>query len=393
MSLLPPKLCGVARVTHRLAGSTRRLHAIGLVALAVGALWATPAAGKPASWSIQVTPTPNGATSSSLAGVSCGAPRTCAAVGSFLDVSGTQMLLAEEWKGVRWSIKSTPKPSGATGGNFNGVSCVSSQECTAVGSLINSDGSIVTLAERWNGRRWLIRSTPNPPGAMRSYLDGVSCASSRYCVAVGYFSSSSQGPVSFAERWDGRRWAIQDTAPAGFEDRNTLSKVSCPYRRSCMAVGVAFGPTPDSTGADSQQWDGANWQVRRVAFPVRVLNDVSCTLPAACTAVGKNFPVGGGPPTLVIERWDGTSWAIQSAPIPPGAFQSDLDGVSCASKWTCTAVGPGPLAEHWNGRGWTIQITPTLPGGGTLNSVSCTTKKKCSAVGSASGAPLAERYS
>jgi hypothetical protein len=39
------------------------------------------------------------------------------------------------------------------------VSCASAHACVAVGSGYNRAGTEVTLAERWNGRRWTIQAT------------------------------------------------------------------------------------------------------------------------------------------------------------------------------------------------------------------------------------------
>jgi hypothetical protein len=61
----------------------------------------------------------------------------------------------------------------------------------AVGRFKNSSGVYVTLAERWNGSKWEIQTTPNPEGAKASYLAGVSCVSLSVCEAVNYFVNSS----------------------------------------------------------------------------------------------------------------------------------------------------------------------------------------------------------
>jgi hypothetical protein len=86
------------------------------------------------------------------------------------------------------------------------------------------------------------------------------------------------------------------------------------------------------------------------------------------------------------------SWAIQQAPIPSGATSSVLKSVSCTSHRACTAVGSYhngagisvTLAERWNGDGWEIQGTPNPPGAtsSVLDGVSCTSHKACVAVGS-----------
>ena len=92
----------------------------------------------------------------------------------------------------------------------------------------------------------------------------------------------------------------------------------------------------------------------------------------------------------LAERWNGTSWTVQSTPNRSGAAESYLEGVSCTSAITCTAVGyerfpPVTLAERWNGTSWTLQPTPDPIGGQSdsrrLEGVSCSSVTTCTAVG------------
>jgi hypothetical protein len=97
--------------------------------------------------------------------------------------------------------------------------------------------------------------------------------------------------------------------------------------------------------------------------------------------------VGSSATSTLAERWDGTSWTIQSTPNPPGSTQIFLDGVSCTSASSCTAVGHYQstltLAEVWNGTSWAIQGTPNKAGysDSALAGVSCTSVSACTAVG------------
>ena len=122
------------------------------------------------------TPSPSGASSSVLDGVSCSSANACTGVGDYLEQSGDQLTLAERWNGAKW-VRATPSPpSGFRYDALNGVACSSSRVCMAVGSLnINA-----TLAEHWNGIRWVVQSTPNPSNAGQSELAGLSCSSPRF---------------------------------------------------------------------------------------------------------------------------------------------------------------------------------------------------------------------
>ena len=43
------------------------------------------------------------------------------------------------------------------------------------------------LVLRWNGTRWATVSSPDPGTTESNELPGVSCASSRFCMATGYY--------------------------------------------------------------------------------------------------------------------------------------------------------------------------------------------------------------
>jgi hypothetical protein len=71
------------------------------------------------------------------------------------------------------------------------------------------------------------------------------------------------------------------------------------------------------------------------------LNGISCTSATSCTAVGSyqssNFTTFGAFLT-VAEVWDGTSWTLRSTPNP--SMSDDLlRGVSCGASQTCLAAG------------------------------------------------------
>jgi hypothetical protein len=60
------------------------------------------------------------------------------------------------------------------------------------------------------GQTWSIPSTPNPTGAKSSGLAGVSCTSSEACTAVGHYVNSSSVEVPLAERLSGKTWKAQE---------------------------------------------------------------------------------------------------------------------------------------------------------------------------------------
>ena len=86
-----------------------------------------------------------------------------------------------------WTIQAAPPLSGPSGSNgqLAAVWCSSRTSCFAVGSYTDGSGVVWTLAERWNGARWSLQKTPNPPITTSAWLSRISCTSLNACVAIG----------------------------------------------------------------------------------------------------------------------------------------------------------------------------------------------------------------
>ncbi len=261
-----------------------------------------------------------------------------------------------------WSV--TPGP---THGRINGnlladVSCASRSFCMAVGGH-DHESVTKTLAESWNGTAWSILKSPNPTGASSSSLSGVSCLSSISCTAVGGFANASTDEP-LIESWNGTSWSIVPSPSPGTGPNNALDSVSCTSPTFCVAVGVYNAPDL-GTGTLVESWDGTAWSV--IPSPNRdggdnFLNGVSCLSPTSCTAVG----TGGGdyPSQLVftlVESWDGSVWSIVPSPNPYGGNYAEdfLRGVSCVSSTFCVAVG---LENPGVGPGATVTVVEAWNG-------------------------------
>ncbi len=287
-------------------------------------------------WSLRATPSPS-ATSNDLAAVWCAAANRCMAVGSFQH-SSTIKTLAERWNGKKWSIVHTPNPSGSPTSGLDGIACSSAKACTAVGST--QTGSIIqTLVERWNGKRWMIQTSPTPAGAALAFLNGVSCVSRLRCTAVGDWQPSSGPAVTFAERWNGKKWSIQHTAKPSGATSSDLSSISCTAPAACTAVGH-YENSSTKTRTLAERWNGKRWSIQETRNPTsdpnKLLYDVSCTSAKSCTAAGETEGEVVWQATLV-EHWNGSKWTVDKTRDP--GTDNDLDSLSCTSTSTCTAVG------------------------------------------------------
>ena len=142
-------------------------------------------------------------TGSALA-VSCPAPGSCVAVGSYTDAAaGAQAFTVTQSKG-RWQRAAlfTKLPSNAAANPapaLTGVSCPAPGSCAAVGGYTDMAGGSASLAAFRHGGRWLggIEIIP-PPGAavggvLNTSMRGVSCTSTPFCAAVGDYGTKA-GP-------------------------------------------------------------------------------------------------------------------------------------------------------------------------------------------------------
>ena len=186
-------------------------------------------------WTAQEPPNPTGAKGSSLIGLRCFASVECGAVGRYINSSGAELTLAEEYASTKWTVQETPNPKIPTG-SLPSVSCPASGTCIAVGDYLNDSGAEVPLAEAWNGKEWSFQEPPNPTGAKGSSLTGVSCASTTVCTAVGRFINSSGVEVTLSEEYASSKWTIKET-PNQEEAKSILSSVSCKTAAGCIATG------------------------------------------------------------------------------------------------------------------------------------------------------------
>jgi hypothetical protein len=193
------------------------------------------------SWTIDSVPVPTGIGNADLTGVSCASATACTAVGYYGDSSGLQQILIEVWNGASWSLQNAPSPSGARSPSLSGVSCTSPTACTAVGGY-GTSGAGQSLAEVWDGVSWSIQTTPNV-GTLGTGLSGVSCAQAASCEAVGrYETSSTPTDAPVAEAWDGTSWSAQNVPVPTGALTSQLSQVSCGTPTTCMATGEYDAP-------------------------------------------------------------------------------------------------------------------------------------------------------
>lgn len=187
------------------------------------------------SWS--VVPSPNlGDGSNSLLSVSCLSPSSCIAVGH-ASVDSVRQTLVQVWDGSSWSVVPTPSSSGVDK-QLDSVSCVSTSSCVAVGNTF--DGSVsATLSQVWDGTSWSVVPSPNPSDSF-STLNAASCVSSSWCTAVGGFVGEGGILRTEALVWDGSSWSVLPSPNPSPGAESFLEGVWCASTATCTAVGYSY---------------------------------------------------------------------------------------------------------------------------------------------------------
>jgi hypothetical protein len=234
---------------------------------------------------------------------------------------------------------------------------------------------------------WRDENVFNPPSSWKAALNGVSCFSATACTAVG--TNTSQSPATTLAVGKTSNWKVQVTPNPVGATESRLEDVSCPTASFCMAVGSYLN------GAGVRQplaerWNGTEWAIAPTPLPAGAtggqLEGVSCSSPASCTAVG-SYVAGSGANLPLAEQWGSEAWSAEAPPVPAGAGKALLHDVSCAGS-ECWAVGESEeagkgstaLVERRTSGGWAVQALSEPVK--ALTSISCASSSWCAAVGS-----------
>jgi hypothetical protein len=302
------------------------------------------------------------------------------------------------WDGSGWTSVTVQQPANP-GSHLDAVSCVSATWCVAVGQTDVTNSTNQTLIEQWDGSRFSVVAATSPSN--QSYLDGVSCLNTSFCMAVGASTNTS----SLFAQWNGSSWSFTTSgAPLG-ESIPNLTAVSCGRTVNCMAVGYINNPGISGQAALAYHWDGSAWEgtlPSNLPAPINdnIFRSVSCVGPFDCTAAGYAYNSNGAgfaAEVPLVETWKDVKWSAPATLPPVPHVGLGLDGISCFSETSCTAVGNNYLAANgstydtaaltWDGQTWAMASTPNdsnLPNTSYFNGVDCLTDWACMAVGNAS---------
>ena len=175
------------------------------------------------------------------------------------------------------------------------------------------------------GKAWVAQPlalTPTPS------LTGISCPSIRLCMAVGLSGAGPAGIV-LTTRNGGVNW-VQAASPAGAV---VITNVSCTDPADCTAIASDGTLFWSAHSADF----GQSWQ-REGALPAGLqdADSLSCVPGASCLVTGFLATTAGhGQGTIVLSTDGGATWTPSSVPAGTGQLQSAV----CASMDSCVAAG------------------------------------------------------
>ena len=358
---------------------------------------AVPASGATTHSSWVVSPTDQfgaASTSAFVNAVSCVGPTFCAQGGSYEDSTNGYQATVSVWNGVKWTDTVVAKSLNT--GNYaevKTISCTSSTFCVAGGFYWTGDNQYQAFVALYDGAKWTVQelATTYNLGNDGEVLS-VSCTSSTFCVAAGYYSPSAMNYQAFASVWNGQNWSDQALA-VGLNTGNdaAINSVSCTSKTFCVAGGYYY------TGGFEplvEQWDGAGWTASTIAADLNTGNDGYVTKVACsgtfCAAAGLYKGSTNYGPFLAVLK--GGSWLDEKALSLVASINWTFEGLSCPSASACVVVGdytdPSSathlFASVWNGVGWSDSVRAAAldtPKGESYYGLSCGSTTYCVAVG------------
>jgi hypothetical protein len=265
------------------------------------------------AWSIVPTPNTSSSQNNEFNAVACTSVSDCWAVGQ-IDSTSAFVSLAAHWNGTAWSIVTTPNGVNSESENdLVSVSCIDSSDCWAVGAQSPDGQAFMNLVEHWNGTDWSVVTTPNPISTQVSSLQGVVCVNSSDCWAVG--GDGSRPPFqTLIEQWNGETWSIVPT-PNPVQGGG-LAGVVCVDASDCWAVGGAGG----GQGGGVPQTLAEHGTLTR-SPTVTTLTSTPAVEGQTATLSASVAPVsGGGTPTGSVLFIDWTAGSLLgSVPLSGGA--------------------------------------------------------------------------
>ena len=394
--------------------------ACALSGLAAGSAVASPPTWGQASEIQQPPDALPGYSFSGLNRISCGAPGSCAAIGTYLPTSAATS--ADSTMGVVESggvwgaateigLPTNANPAGAS--YLESLACPPSGSCVAAGYYTPTTGSEQGMVVSETGGVWgqptEIELPANASAAQAVSLQGAACTGQGSCVLAGsYFDSANEArPMVVTETngtW-GQAVEIASAANASHGDLVTqldgLGSVACVSAGSCIATGDYVTTTGEYAMMGVVETHGAWGPGTPIALPANAgskqedgfgIVDIACRASGACVGVGHYEVTAGNQESLVVSESGGVWGQPAEIALPTAGFQAGLESVACPPSGGCVAVGGESVATEVGGV-WpanATQVEVMLPAGANqppgseqfgMSSIACPAAGACVAAG------------
>lgn len=347
-------------------------------------------------WTVAASQDPSNLDYSSLQKISCPAVDSCQAVGSYVDTNNDSHTLIESYDGTSWKLQPDHDPANTGSMGLNDLSCVSTTFCQAVGQYRDSSFVQRGLIYTYDGTSWTAMDSPQPMSAVYTALQGVDCVSTTFCQAVGTHQDIDGNSYALVVTYDGTGWNITTTSDPVNSSYSSLNSVDCTSTTFCQAVGDSRDIN-NFAHTQIQTYDGTSWSIATSPDPINdansaYLRDVTCLSTTFCQTIGFYTTQADS----LIDRaltlsYDGTSWSLAPSANYAGVEDGALDELQCVSTAFCLAIGSSsdasyntqPVMHLYNSAEWNVVTLPQPNNavGGALTAMSCTSSTNCQVLG------------
>jgi hypothetical protein len=320
---------------------------------------------------------------SEIHSVDCWSPGNCSAIGSYLDgnqpTGYAQGLEVNEVKGVWGRAVETKLPSDANVDPYvaiNQVACTHGGNCIAVGSYINRNNATEGLLLPEVNGVWKSAAAVVLPGDASAFpsaaLSEVTCVSTANCTAIGTFTDAA-GDVegmTVAETHGVWARALTMVMPSGAAPNpHTFfygyGGLTCTSTGNCSAGGQYLVGTSTYEGFFINEVKGTWRTATEMAMPAGAemagrnggVVAVSCRSAGNCSAGAAYLDGSGSYQALVVNEVNGTWRTGQKITLPTGNNTVGVDGgvygLICHATGPCTATG-SYLKTLTNYEGFTV---------------------------------------
>ncbi len=237
--------------------------------------------------------------------------------------SGSTLSEFQHFDGTTWSL--VPASSIPQSAAFFAVSERSATDVWAVGEQPNASLGATAIVAHWDGASWSV--VPNPAQNEGSTLFSV-VAVGNEVWAAGYAATSSNiHPL--IEHFNGRRWFVDHSYnPPG---QAVLQAITSTSTGDVWAGGYySQGALIEKYERRTKRWNQSNSGVGNY------IDSMSARSPSDVWAVGP--PSLGG---LFVERWNGTGWDSVPYPRGGNAVLYAVDAMSSGDTWFVGTVDSG----------------------------------------------------